>query len=95
MFYAYGYDKGSKVSRIAQWRQVEKTIGSAPQLLMDAPVLDEELQYLWNEYCEIVKGCDRITWESLDSYQRLTGINLTPWESSIMIELDRMRKRNG
>lgn len=61
----------------------------------EPPELPSEIAYIWNDYCQIIKGCERLTWSELRSYGKLTGINLTPWESSIMIELDMVRRTSG
>jgi len=99
MFYAYGYDKdekgvSSKVSRIAGWEQVQKS-GITPKGLQDKPDLDDNLTYLWNDYCDIRKGCENISYLELQAYQNVSGNNLTPWEVSMMLELDLIRRQNG
>jgi hypothetical protein len=91
VFHAHGYDKDSKVSRISQWRQVEKTTGHKPEGLQDEPVLKSELTYIWELYNEIKKGCEKIGYAELDCYQRVTGVYLTAWEASLMIDIDMIR----
>ena len=93
MFYAYGYDKGSKVSRLAQWKQVEKSTGYKPESLHDRPVLRESLAYLWNDYLCIKAGCDDVTYQDLEAYQNTTGAVLSAWEVSTIIDLDLLRRK--
>ena len=62
---------------------------------LDSPPLPTELMYLWNEYCEIKKGSSDLTWESVKAYKELSGVNFSPWEVSIMMQLDIERRTNG
>lgn len=95
MFHAYGRDEGSKVSRLAQWEQVKKTTGIEPQKLKERPKLREECLYLWSLYIEIQKGSDSVGYLEIDAYKRLIGADLTPWQVSLMIEIDLIRRRHG
>jgi len=63
-----------------------------------APPLSFEVEYLWSEYVHIksgVSGDGGIQYRDLDAYQRVTGVELSPWESSLIFEIDRLRKKNG
>lgn len=95
MFYAYGYDKESKVTRLAQWEQVYKTTGIKPEKLEEKPELPDKLQYLWSEYGEICRGCEMIGYREIDSYNQVSGNGLSPWEASLIIEIDMIRRKNG
>jgi len=95
MFHALGYDKESKVNRLAQWEQVERSTGFKPEQLKLKPELSDDLCYIWNEYIEIKKGCTDIGWNEIDTYQRVTGAGLTLWEISLILDLDIMRKSNA
>lgn len=62
---------------------------------MDQPDLPELGEYLWHEYVDITNGCEKVGYLEIDAYQRVTGSKLTPWEISLMIKLDSIRRRNG
>jgi len=94
MAYANGYDEGSKVSRIKQWEQVKKSSNIETEGLKDKPELNPDLSYLWDMFIEMRRGCDKIGFLEIDAYSRATGIELTSWESSLMIEVDEAW-RNG
>lgn len=50
--------------------------------------------YLWNEYCRIRKGCSCVDWQVLDSYCERSGVNLSPWESELMLDIDLIRRKH-
>lgn len=93
--YAHGCDEGSKVSRIAQWQQVEKSSGITPDSLLDKPDLNNDLVYLWNMFVEIRRGCEKIGFIDIDAYSRVTGVEFSSWECSLMIEIDEAWRNNG
>ncbi len=62
---------------------------------MIAPELPDELAYLWELYADIKKGSDCVTWLDLDHYQNVTGSILSPWEASLMIDIDMVRRKHG
>lgn len=93
MFYAHGYDEGSKITRIAQWEHVEKTSGHKPEKLLNKPILQDDLVYLWEIYLEINSGCDNIGYIELDAYQRVTGTLLDNWEAGLMLQIDFIRRK--
>ena len=95
MAHAHGFDEGSKVSRIKQWEQVERSSGVAPASLLDKPNLDEDLAYLWHMFIEIRRGCEKIGFIEIDAYSRVTGVELSSWECSLMIEVDEAWRNNG
>lgn len=100
MFHAYGYDpipKGSdpsvkQVNRLAHWNQIYKSSGYKPEKLADKPTLEPNLVYLWDLYITIKNGCDDLTYTVIASYMGLSGIDLTPWEVSILIDIEVLRK---
>ena len=94
MFHAYGKDKKSPITRIEVWFRIKKETGKESEELQDRPVLDENLVYIWNLYTDIKKGCDGLNFTDLDAYQRVTGINITPWEASVLLETENLRVSN-
>ena len=92
-FNAYGYDKDSKITRLAQWNQVLKSSGIEPEGLKAKPELNEAA-YLWSLYCEIKSGCENITYQDILAYQSLVS-SVTPYEVETMIKIDNLRVQNG
>jgi hypothetical protein len=88
-FYAYSHPEGSKISRIETWRQVEKTTGTAPAELRDAPIIDMEHLDAWHAYNELKD----FSYPELESYMRLTGNPLHKWEIEAIMELAKYRNR--
>ena len=95
MFNAYGKDKKSPITRIEVWLRIEKDTGKKSTELQERPTLQENLIYIWNLYTDIKKGCDGLSFVDLDAYQRITGVIITPWEASIMLEIENLRVSNG
>lgn len=73
---------------------VEERTGKAMEGVR-SPELPLELVYLWEAYFDVKKGCDCIEWLDLDHYQNVTGSILSPWEASLMIDIDMVRRRHG
>lgn len=92
MFYANGYEKDSKITRLAQWEQVKKSTGIVPEKLLEKPKLDENLTYMWNTYVEILGGSNHVGFMEIDCFQKVTGVELSPWQSSLMIQIDLLRR---
>lgn len=93
MFYANGYDKDSKITRLQAWEQAQRS-GAIVEALETKPILSGEADYLWEMYTEIKGGCDKIGYIELDAYQRVTGDALEQWEAKLMIQLDLERRTN-
>lgn len=61
----------------------------APKELSDAPVLSLEMSYLWRIFVELRNSStNAISFQEMDAYVRLTGINLSPAEVDLIRELD-------
>jgi len=95
MFYAHGHDKGALKSRIELWMDIYKKSGKVKSELNERPSLRPEAIYLWNIYCEIITGCEKVTFAELDAWSRLTGKRLESWEIELMIKLDQVRCEHG
>jgi len=37
---------------------------------------------------DIRKGCDRLSYTEIDAYSRVTGLDLSSWEVSTMMQID-------
>jgi len=59
------------------------------------PVLPDNLKHVWKEYGDIRKGCENIGYVELIAYQQATGNRLSPFECSLMLDLEVARKSNG
>ncbi|MCK5132701.1 MAG: hypothetical protein KAR40_11185 [Candidatus Sabulitectum sp.] len=95
MFYAYGRDKGLKLTRLEVWKKITAKTGRVKIELTQQPDIRVESLYLWSMYCAIKKGCEAVTWESIGAYQRLTRVQLKPWESMLMIDIEAERRKPG
>lgn len=60
---------------------------------MDRPELDKGA-YIWTTYLDIKKGCEFITWNDIEAYQRNMG-QLTAWEIDMMFDIDQLRLKNA
>jgi len=94
MFHAYGKDKGSPIIRLEVWLRIKKKTGKESTELQERPVLDENLIYIWNLYNDIKKGCDGLNFIDLNAYQQVTGLTITPWEASVLLETENLRVSN-
>lgn len=82
-FYINGYPEGSKISRYESLKQVEKSRGVTPPELLNAPTLSWQHDDCWIAYTSLTDH----TWLELESYMRLTGRVLDPWEIEAIMEL--------
>lgn len=86
----HGRDKGSRLTRFEVYTRIQQRTGKHLEIL-EPPPLPDELDYLWLQYTAIRKGCKRLTWREIDAYCRVTGCVLTPWETTLMLDLDLIR----
>ena len=63
--------------------------------LKNEPALDERLIYLWALYLDVKSGCKDVTRSALVSYTVINGVEFTPWESSVMLDIDKLRVSSG
>jgi hypothetical protein len=82
-FYINSYPEGSKISRYESLKQVEKSRGVTPPELLNAPTLLWQHDDCWTAYTSLKNH----TWLELESYMRLTGRVLDPWEIEAIMEL--------
>jgi len=59
------------------------------------PTLPDNLKHVWKEYGDVRKGCENIYYVDLVAYQQITGNKLSPFECSLMLDLEDLRKANG
>ena len=75
------------------WNRIKESSGK--DIGEIKPDLDYKTVYLWNEYMAIKSSCETLGLIELDAYQRIYGIEFSPWEASVMLELERLRKSHG
>jgi hypothetical protein len=92
VFFANGYDKNASIPRIEIWNRIKKRTGIEIEHLKNRPYLPQGSEYLWKFYLELKQGCDSVGINEIDSYSRLFQ-KVTPWEASILIEIDLIRRR--
>lgn len=78
--------EGSTVSRLDTFRQVEKSTGRAPKEL-DGPRLSGIHDNAWRAYTDLAE----YTYSEIESYSRLTGTELEPWEVEAVMALAKHR----
>jgi hypothetical protein len=78
--------EGSTVSRLDTFRQVQKSTGRTPKEL-DGPKLSSLHDNAWQAYTDLTE----YTYSELDSYSRLTGNELEPWEVEAVMALAKYR----
>jgi len=71
---------------------IYKRTGKKPQGLAEKPDLPSEAAYVWGLYVEIRAGVESVGIVELDAYQRLTGVNISPWECSVLLQIEGTRK---
>lgn len=59
-----------------------------------APCLPEEIEYLWDIYLDIRKGCCTVGYNDINSYINVSGNKLNFWESKLMLDLDILRNQS-
>lgn len=73
----------------------ERATGKKHPLLVDAPTLPKELDYLWSDFMDLSSsrssngfGPSRITFADIDAWQRVNGVALQPWEIDLIRAAD-------
>ena len=79
--------EGSTVSRLDTFRQVQKSTGRTPKELESGPKLSSLHNGAWEAYLALTE----YTYAEIESYIRLTGIELEPWEVEAIIALAKHR----
>lgn len=92
MIHAHTRDRGFKNSRLVTMERIAKRTGKPNALLASKPECDTELHYLWEMYNCILKGCDKIGYVEIESYQHVYDIKLSRFEIDLMIDVDLMRR---
>ena len=85
---------GSTASLGAHQRQLAKTKGQKPE--QPPSELPSELCHVWEFYRDIEVGArtsngfgpNIMLWSEIESWMRITGIELHPWEVSVIKRLD-------
>jgi len=82
-FWINAKPEGSKISRLEALQQVEKSRGVTPPDLLNCPKLSWHHDDCWKVYIALREH----TWSELESYIKLTGTILEPWEIEAVMTL--------
>ena len=94
MLHANGFDEGQKATRLANWKQVEKTTGVKPKAYQDRPDFPCELQYTWDGYMDAIAGVERLTLRDIEAYSMVMGRGVSVWEARLFMRLEAARHGN-
>lgn len=78
----------STVSRYESLKQVEKSTGRTPKELESGPELPPLMVDAWQAYITL----SSYTYQEIESYIRLTGHELGPWEVEAIMKLAKYRE---
>ena len=93
--YAYSKEAGTKITRMAHWLQVEKSSGIQPKGLKEKPEKPENASYIFDLYSEIKKGAEKVGYREIQAYQDVTGDRLSRFESSVILQIDILRREHA
>jgi len=94
MFYAHGYEKGAKQSRLALWQEIQRRTGKPISWIDDRPICPNELAYVWDIYLSIRKGAETVDYNALNSYVNLTGDRLNSNEINLLLDVEYIRRND-
>lgn len=83
------------MTRLETWERISERKGLNLDDLTGKPPLHDFLKYLWEIYLDILKGSDRVGYNEINNYREAVGVELTPWETSLIIDIDTERRSNG
>lgn len=86
--------KGSNSSLRSHLEQVYKQTGVKPKQLAEQPEKPEELEYLYNWFLELVRFHVPLTYAELESWSRLTKVDLKSWETHVLINLEQIYRNS-
>lgn len=92
MFYAHGYEKGAKQSRLTQWQEIQKRTGKSISWIEERPQCPGELHYVWDIYLNIRKGAESVDYNALNNYVNLTGDRLNSNEINLLLDVEYIRR---
>ena len=90
----HSLEGNSRLTTYETYSAIQEKTGRVIDSLIP-PDLPEAMEYLWLQYVEVRKGLVDVDYIGLDAYSRVTGYELTAWESELMLEIDLLRNRNG
>lgn len=86
--YIHAAPDKSTISRYETLKQVEKSTGKTPRELETGPSLPELMTEAWEAYLAL----SSYTYQEIESYIRLTGHELAPWEVQAIMKLAKFRE---
>lgn len=87
--------KGSNVTLRDHLQQVYKQTGVKPAQLAEQPEKPEELEYLYNWFLELVDYSAPLTYQEIESWSRLTCVDLKAWETQVLKNLERIYRNSS
>jgi len=91
-YWLYGHEEGSKISRIDNLQQVEKSLGRKPQELQNLPELRLEMSYIWAAFLDLNDSdSGKISYLELKEYAEIHG-ELSPFEINAIRRLSAVNK---
>jgi hypothetical protein len=92
-FWAAGFDKGAKVSRLDSLKQVEKSMGREPKELASRPRLRSELTPYWSLFVDLKNAAEgSIKYTDITAYSAVYG-TLSIFEVDMIRTLDQLHAR--
>lgn len=83
-------------------RHDNPTVAARGLAFLTGPELPDEIEYLWNWYCEIsagrgegMNGAASLTYTSIEAWSRLTDTAIAPHEVRAIFELDQVMRHPG
>jgi hypothetical protein len=87
LFWLDSLVEGGEITNRTSFDRVAKQTGKDPAELYRLPEIEQELLYLFDYYGNI-KGQEPLTFREVDSWQRLTGYQLSPAEVELLFLID-------
>lgn len=88
----HGYDKGEKVSRYDNLKQVEKSLRRKPKQLQGLIEINEDVRYIWDLFIDLFSSTGgEISYSEIKAYSELIA-DVSPFEIRCIMALKRMRK---
>lgn len=92
MFHAHNCEQGQTKSRLAVWLEIQRRSGKEIKWLKERPNCPDELQYVWDLYLYIRRGCPLVDYQVINNYVNVTGDKLTHREVDLLIEIEYLRQ---
>ena len=94
-FWLSGYDKGAKAPRRDHLKQIMRKTGKWPASAPRQADCPGELAYVWTWFlrCKAANNHEPLAPERIESWARITGTRIEPFEAELMFKLDQEHRR--